>query len=228
MRKLILTTAAVAAAIAGAFAGEPSFGTLTDSRDGQTYKTVKIGKQTWMAQNLNYQTDSGSWCYDNVDSNCVKYGRLYDWDAAMTACPAEYHLASEEDWVNLGNTVGGKRRNDYHPPITDWLGAGISLKAKHGWNSCKSQCGNGSDKFGFSALPGGSRDSGGVFNGAGSYGRWWAITNLYRVVGVNKGGVWWIDCSERRNCDVVIFYFGHADAVERGGGFSVRCVADTP
>jgi hypothetical protein len=44
MRKLILTTAAVAAAIAGAVAGEPSFGTFTDTRDGQTYKTVKIGE----------------------------------------------------------------------------------------------------------------------------------------------------------------------------------------
>jgi len=226
MRKLLLTTAAVAAAIAGAVAGETAFGTFTDTRDGQTYKTVKIGKQTWMAQNINYKTPSGSWCYDNADSNCVKYGRLYDWNAAMTACPAGYHLASQKDWENLGNTVGGKMRV-YHPPMEDWVGAGISLKAKHGWNSCKNQCGNGTDNFGFSALPGGNRDSIGNFNGAGSYGRWWANTRLYDF-GVGKGGVWWIDCTERHNCDVVTFYYGHADAVEQDGGFSVRCVADRP
>ena len=136
MRKLLLTTAAVAAAIAGAECGNSDPNTFTDTRDGQTYKTVKMpdGK-TWMAQNLNYKTDS-SWCYKNLviryddsgapttdftgngiavanyttsaDSNCVTYGRLYDWNTATTVCPKGWKLSSREDWDRLVATADGE------------------------------------------------------------------------------------------------------------------------
>jgi uncharacterized protein (TIGR02145 family) len=234
MRKLLLTTAAVAAAIAGAFAAETAFGTFTDARDGQTYKTVKIGKQTWMAQNLNYKTDS-SWCYQNSADSCKKYGRLYNWDAALKACPDGYHLPSREEWDNLGKAIADEdlkkeietdRDNWVH-----WLGAAKTLKSKSGWNWNKpdNKSGNGTDRFGFSALPGGERDycdlreysTGRLdrFSGAGYIGFFWTTT------------VYAHDSSNAYSLNM----FVHSDHVGEKGylnyyakpkGHSVRCVAD--
>ena len=81
-------------------------GTFTDFRDGQTYRTVKIGEQVWMAENLNFKTDS-SWCYNDEESNCQKYGRLYSWNAARSACPVDWHLPSKAEFETLLKAVGG-------------------------------------------------------------------------------------------------------------------------
>jgi uncharacterized protein (TIGR02145 family) len=81
-------------------------GTFTDPRDGQTYTTIDIGSQTWFAENLNHET-TNSWWYDNSSSNGDVYGRLYTWDAALTACPSGWHLPSIEEWQTLRDFIGG-------------------------------------------------------------------------------------------------------------------------
>jgi uncharacterized protein (TIGR02145 family) len=215
MRKLILTTAAVAAAVAGAFAAEPSVGTFTDTRDGQTYQPVKIGTQTWMAENLNYLTESGSWCYNDSASYCKKYGRLYDWKTAKTVCPKGWKLPSREDWDYLAQASGGGKESD-DDGITYWYGAGKKLKSKSGWNNRDDgKNGNGTNDFGFSALSGGYRLSGVDFYdfyGVGEDGFWWTATDSGSNYAYYRG--------MNRN-DSVYEYCNRNDY-----GCSVRCVKE--
>jgi uncharacterized protein (TIGR02145 family) len=116
--------------------------TLKDLRDDKVYKTVKIGDQVWMAENLNFETDS-SFCYNDSAENCAKYGRLYTWTAATSACPDGWNLPSEADIEALIKAVGGEE------------GAGTKLKSTSGWSDKDGKSGNGTDAFGFSALPAG-------------------------------------------------------------------------
>ena len=136
---------------------------VKDSRDGKSYRTIKIGSQIWLAENLNYQT-SNSKCYGNDASNCAKYGRLYNWNEAKNACPVGWHLPSNAEWTVLFNYVGGEST------------AGTKLKSKTGWNSY-SNVPAGTDEYGFSALPSGSGlDNEFVF--AGDFGNWWSATEV--------------------------------------------------
>jgi len=164
-----------------------NYNSFTDSRDGKSYKMVTIGSQTWMAENLNYNFP-GSRCYGDEtggDSlgNCKKYGRLYNWNTAMNnsassniipsgvrgICPAGWHLPSNKEWEVLIIYVGDVL---YYDGTFTAVTADKKLKATSGWNSN----GNGTDDYGFSALPGGHRHSYNGFEDVGSMGYWWSAT----------------------------------------------------
>jgi len=153
---------------------------FTDSRDGRKYRAIKIGGSTWMAENLNYQPTKGeSRCYDNDTSNCNKYGRLYDWETAMTVCPSGWYLPARGEWDSLTLAIGGKRRGEKKDEVV-WRGAGKKLKTKNGWywNSDNGLSGNGTDEYGFSAMPGGYRIFDGSFHNVGNGGWWWTAAEL--------------------------------------------------
>jgi len=162
MRKTTLT-ATLGLALSFTLGCNEATSVFTDERDSKTYKMVKIGTQTWMAENLNYEAN-GSKCYKNDLANCNKYGRLYDWETAMKACLKGWHLPSDEEWDTLMTVVGGEET------------AGKFLKATNGWNDNDGKSSNGTDKFGFSALPGGIGTSAGSFRKLGSHGDWWSAS----------------------------------------------------
>jgi uncharacterized protein (TIGR02145 family) len=133
-------------------------GEFTDPRDGQVYPFKKIGTQVWMTKNLNY-ADGGSWC-----NQCDIYGRLYDWNTALTVAPKGWHLPSDAEWTILTNYLGGESI------------AGGKMKTTTGWNSPNTGATNSS---GFAGLPGGSRFNAlGTFAGIGDYGLWWSSTAI--------------------------------------------------
>lgn len=136
---------------------EGSVSVTVKDADGNTYTTVKIGNQIWMAKNLNVDVE-GSMCYDNDPANCEKYGRLYTWEAAKRACPDGWHLPSKEDFKSLLDKVGssdGERSANLRAP--SWA--------------------EGEDKYGFSALPAGSYYSDyEEFDYLGYYAYFWSST----------------------------------------------------
>ena len=217
------------------------YGTLTDDRDGQTYKTVKIGKQWWMAENLNYAytdvpykykedekvytSDSTSWCYGDNSSNCAEYGRFYTWAAAMD---------SAGTWSTNGKGCGysktcsptypirGVCPTGWHlPDITEWktLFAAVGGESTAGQMLLKWTTGwstNGvtvSNAYAFSALLAGIRSYNGeyIFEGEDAY--FWSSTEY------DRNGV---------------YYVGFAYGVDSAAmpysikydGFPVRCLKD--
>jgi len=137
---------------------------------GKTYNTIKIDSQVWFAKNLNFAVE-GSECYNELDSNCETYGRLYNWETANIVCPSGWHLPNDAEWDILYRYADGTSGTG--SPYKSET-AGTKLKDKTGWNPANG-IPAGTDNFGFSALPGG-RYWRGYFDGVGDLGFWWSAS----------------------------------------------------
>jgi uncharacterized protein (TIGR02145 family) len=196
-------------------------------QDGNTYKVVTIGTQTWMAENLrttkfndglaivNVTNDvewsrmtSGAYCnYNNTinEDTIATYGRIYNWYAVNTGklAPEGWHIPTLDDWITLTDYLGG---------ISVAGGKLKETETKH-WTSPNTGATNQS---GFTALPGGSRlfDK---FYDIGLYGDWWSSSAVPYINGTFLGGVWSINYNEAS----ISYSASHMEY-----GFSVRCVMD--
>lgn len=205
--------------------------TVTDV-DGNTYTTVTIGSQVWMAENLRTtryrdgtaipnvtdnavwpQLTTAAWCYyENNVANDASYGKLYNGYAAAdpNICPEGWHLPSDAEWQQLEAFLG-------MPPDslgqTGWRGAaeniGGQLKATNLWNAPNAGATNAS---GFSGQPGGNRSIFGNFYNLGDYGNWWSASGITEYA--------W--CRGLRTSNGAI----DRASVAKWMGFSVRCIKD--
>ena len=139
---------------------------LVDARDGQSYGVVKIGDQVWMSENLNFGkmttkkklSPGTKWCYNDDKNACGDgFGGLYSWDVAQKSCPQGWHLPGFEEWKTMRRAIVG-----------DSTLAGDKLRSRNGWSNYEEEAdegrsfvlvsGNGTDDYGFSALPSGAID----------------------------------------------------------------------
>ncbi|MFC0875790.1 FISUMP domain-containing protein [Saccharicrinis sp. FJH2] len=185
-------------------------GTITDYRDGNTYRTIKIGNQWWFSQNLNYYVTSGI-KYLNNDSvqNASKYGLLYEWKTAANSCPAGWHLPTHEEWRYLEMELGFKQNEPVKSNNFYGTNEGDKLKDTVLWDTPNTN----NNSSGFSALPGGHYAMG-QFWGENTVAQFWADEKnsneaWYRSLGYNNSGIH-------------IYYQSKTDGYK-----SVRCVKDT-
>jgi len=186
-------------------------GEFTDKRDNNEYKWVKIGNKIWMAENLNYYTTSGSWCYDNKESNCNIYGRLYNWETAKKACPDGWYLPNDEEWTELerqlGMSINESMKSGYRG--TD---EGSRLK-ETGLRHWKAPNKGANNETGFSALPGGFRHYNGNYINVGYDALFWSSSEYISLA--------WRRSLNYYNSEI------NRDFTNKKDGFSVRCGRDS-
>lgn len=110
-------------------------GKFKDPRDGQVYGTKKLGKLTWMTQNLRFDVADGSWCFGNDRKNCAALGRLYTFEAALEACPSGWRLPADSDWLDLEKALGIPQNQLMIDGYSTARGAGVGQKLKTGGSS---------------------------------------------------------------------------------------------
>ena len=178
------------------------YGVLVDERDGHTYRTVKIGDQVWMAENLNYQAWRGG-CYNDSVEYCDKYGRLYGWYYTKTVCPEGWHAPSKEEWETLIAATDVIHYGSILPKMT-----GRKLKATSGWG----ENGDGTDAYGFSALPAGCWTYRVDFDSEGESTCFWSSTERDSYDAY---------LASLKSNEIFEFGFGHVET-----GCSIRCLKD--
>jgi uncharacterized protein (TIGR02145 family) len=204
------------------------YGPSISDVDGNTYKTVYIGTQQWMAENLKtakysdgtaipYVTDDTQWknnttgayaYYNNDEANNAKYGKLYNWytvspttNGNKNVCPTGWHVPTDAEWTVLTNYLGGE----------SVAGGKMKEIGTTSWISPNTDATNTSL---FTGLPGGYRDYDGLYNFIGYSGYWWSSTEYYtyyawsRLLSTNFGNAYRASYFSNRN------------------GFSVRCLRD--
>ncbi len=207
-----------------------------DNRDGKSYKTVAIGKQCWMAENLNIgnkikgtieQTDNSiieKYCYNDSIKNCDIYGGLYQWyeatEKTQGICPMGWHIPSHNEWTTLERAVcsGSTCETDfpYDETTRDYQGSDEANKLKEAgkihWSSSYSGVTNSS---GFTALPGGDRGSNSLFANIRVRGYWWTST-IYLPFSSNS----WLRGLSDMSGEVL------RNDENKFFGFSLHCIAD--
>ena len=208
--------------------GEPVFGELTDARDGRVYKTVKLGSQEWMAENLNYAAE-GSLCYEDDEKNCEKYGRLYNWEVALDTsnrgcgdnfsgcrlrsdfhpregiCPDGWHVPEHAEWDTLFAYADAHGEGE---------SAGDALQAYYRDDYLEKTY--SSDRFGFNVVPAGVFN-GKEFSGLGTSSEFWTAsietTDWLSYISITPSTIHFVKGS---GSNVYMTHISHA--------VSVRCV----